>query len=443
MNTVYSIRPLKMKKSTLVLHPDTASALGIEKKKVVIINFGGLRQFADVYLNRELPKTEIQLSSGTMEELHLPQYPDYEILVHQNDLIIGPYIGMLMGREDKKLSPAYLKRMKIYLKDYERLHGAVVVFALDKVDTVKQKIEGYCYNPASMTFQKGVFPFPAAIYRTVGLSKSMKKAFLSLIGDRFFNSRYFNKWKMYEWYSRHPELSARVPYTVQFFKTQDVFDMLNKFGKAYIKPVSGLGGRGIVQVSQNKGKYVFKYREASANHTEVMENKNKAAVFLKKLLSHGRYLIQQPIELIQIKGRVVDFRCVMQKDPSGNWGCKAIIGRYGDKGSVVSNISSGGSAFKVDDFKEKGAPLSDTKLLHLSEEIGAFALQVCNTLDEYGIHCGILGLDIGVDREGKLWLIEINNRDPDPTIALDVNDRSLYVELKTGILAYAKALAGF
>jgi len=64
-------------------------------------------------------------------------------------------------------------------------------------------------------------------------------------------------------------------------------------------------------------------------------------------------------------------------------------------------------------------------------------------LDEYGLNCGTLGLDIGVDLEEKIWLIEINNRDPDPSIALNVHDLQLYYELKTGPLFYAKFLAGF
>ncbi|HHW48361.1 MAG TPA: hypothetical protein GXX14_07065 [Clostridiaceae bacterium] len=60
-----------------------------------------------------------------------------------------------------------------------------------------------------------------------------------------------------------------------------------------------------------------------------------------------------------------------------------------------------------------------------------------------GVNCGNFGVDIGIDREGHLWLIEVNNRDPDPSIALDIHDKPLYYSLKTGILYYAKSLAGF
>jgi carbamoylphosphate synthase large subunit len=79
----------------------------------------------------------------------------------------------------------------------------------------------------------------------------------------------------------------------------------------------------------------------------------------------------------------------------------------------------------------------------LQKKIADMAAAVANKLDEYGINCGTLGFDIGLDQMGRLWLIEINNRDPDPGIALDIHNTQLYYALKTGPLFYAKYLAGF
>jgi hypothetical protein len=87
--------------------------------------------------------------------------------------------------------------------------------------------------------------------------------------------------------------------------------------------------------------------------------------------------------------------------------------------------------------------LSTNLIESLETEIRVFAIDVCNALDESGINCGTLGLDIGVDKTGHLWLIEINNRDPNPSIALNIHDVHLYYQLKTGPLFYAKFLAGF
>lgn len=443
MNTSYKIKLLDEKKPTLTVHPETADLLGIGEKKIIALRFGCIRRFADVVRSGDAARTEIRLSAKLAADLHLPEYPEYEFRVSGNEMNIGPFIGMLMTREDSKLTPAALEKIKIYLSDYGKLHGAIVVFALDKADSAGQLVEGYCFNPESQSFEKGVFPFPAAIYRTVGLNEHWKNCFLTVLGDRFFNNTYFNKWDMYQWYSRNPDFSSKLPFTCVYQSAEDVFDQLEKYGRVFIKPLSGLGGHRITQIQQSGDGCVFQYRENGVNRNNVLGSREEAVEFIERRFSRGKYLIQQPIDLIQIDGGVTDFRCIMQKDQSAAWVCRAIIGRCGDKGSVVSNISSGGTAFCIDSLPVRSLPLPENKAVHLGKDIAAFAYKVCRALDQYGVNCGTLGLDIGVDIHGNLWLIEINNRDPDPTIALDIRDRPLYVKLKTGILFYAKALSGF
>jgi glutathione synthase/RimK-type ligase-like ATP-grasp enzyme len=443
MSNIYRIRAIDGKKTILRINPTTANVLGIGSRKIITLSFGNIRLFADVNESREVPEREIRLSNELMTNLHLPDYLEFEINVKRNEMIIGPYIGMLMRRENKRLTASFLERMKIYVKAYKELHGAVVIFALDKVDVAHKLIEGYCYNPISRNFEKGIYPFPSSMYRAIGLSNYWKNYFLSVLGDRFFNNNYFNKLEMYRWFSDYPSSGIRIPFTSVYKTAKDVFDLLDRFGKVYIKPVLGLGGRGIVRVQHENGVYVFNYRENGVNLSDELQSRDQATEYMRDKFAHGKYLIQQAIELIKYRGGVVDFRCIMQKDQSREWVCKAIIGRCGEQGSIVSNISNGGRAFKIEKMKEKSMPLSAEKILHLDDEIRSLALQICRILDELGLNCGTLGLDIGVDVEGNLWLIEINNRDPNPSIALNVHDFKLYEELKTGLLFYAKSLAGF
>jgi hypothetical protein len=291
--------------------------------------------------------------------------------------------------------------------------------------------------------QKGIFPYPKAIYRTIGLSPKWKGHFLSVIGDKLFNSRFFGKWEMYQWFSKEPQLNQNIPYTVLYHSPASVFDMLERFPIIYIKPVLGLQGRRIVRVSLKNKQYFFEFRENGTNRIVTLDDTGKTGEYISNRFSQGRYLVQQAVDLIEYKGRLIDFRCVAQKDQSNEWQCKAIIGRCGVKDSIVSNISSGGAAYTAEKILRKVNAASKEEIDGLKKRIEAFAITVCKKLDQYGINCGTLGLDIGLDREGRLWLIEINNRDPDPGIALDIHDLQLYYILKTGPLFYAKFLAGF
>ena len=443
MSNVITIIPSVDKHSEFIIHPKKAFEFNLDRKKLAYICFGNKKHYVNIKISEKIPQENVLLSKKLIDELHLPDYPVYEICVNKNEIIIGPYIGLLISEEDEKLTASRLRKKMAYVREYPKLHGAVAVFALNKVDTASRLIEGYCYNPVKNYWQRGIFPYPSSIYRTIGLSEKWKNHFLSAIGDKMFNDTFFSKWKMYQWFSNDTRINSHIPYTILYQSHQDVLDLLQKFKKIYIKPVSGLRGRRIVQISMENKLFVFKYREGGINSKVTLENPSEVSEFIQKRFNNGRYLIQQAIELLEYEGGTVDFRCIMQKNQSNSWVCKTIIGRQGDKGSIVSNISGGGTAFRAVDILVKAIPSSQENVFVLNKKIEYFAVDVCNALDEFGINCGTLGLDIGVDTQGGLWLIEINNRDPDLTIALDINDEQLYRTLKADQLFYAKSLAGF
>jgi hypothetical protein len=70
-------------------------------------------------------------------------------------------------------------------------------------------------------------------------------------------------------------------------------------------------------------------------------------------------------------------------------------------------------------------------------------LEVVQNIEQCGVHCGNLGIDIAVDNQKKMWIIEVNNLNPSPLFALDINDRPLFYQIKLMNMLYAKRLAGF
>ena len=443
MNNTVTIRATDEKNAGVIISPEKAAALGLTGRKCAVLRFGNIRCFSEIEYRGEPGGDTVLLTRRLMDQMHLPEYPLYELAVRGNEMVIGPFIGLLFSEKDSRLTASRLEACKLCVREYERLHGAVVVFALDKVDTAGRLVEGYGYNPGTDAFEKGIFPYPAAIYRTVGLSNKWRNHFLSAIGDRFFNYPYFNKWQMYRWLSSDPAVSAQIPFTALYESPDQLLRMLRQRQALYIKPMAGLGGRGVVRADVENGAFSFRYHENGANHRDTLSAQEEARTYCSLRFAHGRFLIQQAVELLRVDGRIADFRCIMQKDASGRWVCRAIVGRYGQKGSVVSNISSGGRTFSLSDMERLTDGFEHTRARFLQDALTRFALLVCGALDRTGVRCGSLGLDIGVDMRGKLWLIEVNNRDPDPSIALNEGDTALYYRLKAGPLFYAKGLAGF
>lgn len=443
MNRAVTIEANPGRRNEVMLHPEKAVMLGLEAKKFIAVSFGNVKQHAQIRISSETGRGILGLSPKLIRQLNLPDYPAYELRVIGTELRIGPYIGLLLSSADRKLTVSRLKRLLVYVHDYPGILGAVVLFALDRVDREARRIEGYCFNPVAKSWQRGIFPYPASIYRTIGLGAEWKNHFLSAMGDTLFNSRYFNKWELYRWFSGEPGIGPHLPHTQLYGEPQDVLDMLGRHGKVYLKPLLGLRGRGIVRASSNDQTYTFEYRENKDNRKIEFDDLQKAMNYLGDRFGKGKYLVQQGIDLLEFQGRVIDFRCIVQKNQFNEWVCQAIIGRAGVRDSVVSNISSGGEAFTAKETLRLATSYSNEQIEALTTRMRSFAITVCNRVSGFGVNCGTLGLDIGVDLQGELWLIEVNNRDPDPGIALDVHDTGLYQTLKTGPLLYAKYLAGF
>lgn len=417
--------------------------LGLRESRRVALVFGGLRHPVQVVPDGRLAPGRAQLSHRVMVHLHMPDYLEYELALRGGTLRVGPVIGLLVSRTAAELTPGRLSRLLRYVPDYSRLHGAVLAFALDRVDPAARLVEGYCYHPGTGRFEPGVFPYPGAIYRTIGLSRHWKDHFLDAMAGGIFNYPYFSKWDMHRWFAGDPAVGSHMPATVRYDSPRRAEEMLRRWGALYIKPASGLGGHGVVRARLDGGMVRFEYREGQQNRRDVVRLGAESDAYFTARFSHGHFLLQQALELIRVGGRVVDFRCVMQKDQSCRWQCRAVIGRLGRRGSVVSNISSGGSAFPAEELPRLPVTLPPEEAEALPGRLWKFAFAVCAAVDRAGLRCGTLGLDVGADAAGRLWLIEINNRDPDPTIALNIGDRPLYRRLKSGPLFYAKALAGF
>ena len=56
------------------------------------------------------------------------------------------------------------------------------------MDSANHLIDGYCYNPKTDTWQRGIFPYPLSIYNRSSLDEEWKNHFLSVIGDTVFNN---------------------------------------------------------------------------------------------------------------------------------------------------------------------------------------------------------------------------------------------------------------
>ncbi len=443
MSYEVSVKEQRSSKPVIIINSKLARNLNLLRKLRGVVSFGTQKNYVDILCSDKVDTGEIRLSTAVIEDLHIPDYPIYEIRVKDNEIILGPCIGIAVSQKFESITKRMLKEIALHTLDYTNIHGAIIVFSLDKVDKDKRLIEGYCYNPVEEKWNKGIFPYPRAISRKTHMNQKWQNHFLSIIGDSVFNNYSFNKLDMYRWFLKEDDIRKYLPETKIFKNHNDIYEMLDKYGTVYVKPISGMKGFGVVKVTDEGNKQIFRYRENDENIYLETEDEEKFKKIAEKLFTEDDHLIQQGLELFTFDGGIVDFRCVMQKNEAFTWQCNGIVARVGAKESIVSNISSGGAAMPAEDFIREEMAATEYDAFDLKERLISLCMKVCRALDEYGFNFATLGLDIGIDNMKNIWLIEVNNRKPHPGIALRANDIGGYYTILAGPMHYAKALAGF
>lgn len=443
MNSELSITAILKEENTLVLSYEDAAQLGLNTRKKGFVSVGVLKRFVNIRIEDRREAGVFSLSQNIIDELHLPLYVSYEIRTAGNEIKLGPCIGILLSNVHEKITEKRLQQLLSYYKNYDALHGAVLVFALDGMKQESLTLHGYCYNPKNDTFEEGIFPYPSAIYRRTGIPEPWKNHLATILGDRIFNNDYFNKWEMHQWLAEYKEMKEHLPYTVLFHQGKDILPLLERYGGVYIKPITGGRAKGVIQLIQVHDIRYFKFREEGENQEILVTSEGELVSLVDQLYKLEEYILQEPVDLLRVGEQLLDFRVMMQKDQHLAWGCTGIIGRIGAAEGVISSISSEGRGVAFEECMREQFQKTPQEIYMLREKITTFALKVCHLLDKTGIHCGELGLDIGLDKAYKLWLLEVNSRELDVAMALNINDPMMYYKARTMPLYYCKALAGF
>lgn len=379
---------------------------------------------------------EILLSQNIIQDFNLPLYCRYELTMKGKELWLGPFVGFLLTFDEENLDQ-YVHFLSDYLYFYEEIGGTVIAFSLQGINSNRLTVKGLIFNPASNQWEKGVFPYPSSFFiKSKMIPYPCIQHFQSVIGHTIFNNFHFDKWEMYQILNSFPPLKKYLPDSKLYGKPEDILNLLKQQNDLFIKPLNGSRGRSIYKLSSRNKGIAVRYRD----HTRMI-TKGEAKRVFKERLKKKAFIIQKSVDLISYEKKVIDFRIIMTRNGFGEWMETGIIARYGKKGSIVSNIRQGGTAEKGELALKKF--FLPEEVSQIKQEMSLVARQVAECLDKTGVHCANMGVDIGLDRNKKLWIIEIQHNNPDHTLALDGKDRGGYLQTLYNHMLYLKKLSGF
>ncbi|MBM4765349.1 YheC/YheD family protein [Bacillus sp. B15-48] len=419
--------------NSIKIHP--ATAIKWQVPSAGMIAYGRKSLQYHLVVDESLNDWQISLPHHIISHLGIPLCNPYELAIQKDKIRFGPYIGFLIGRKVANIE----RKLRKYIRHYDQLGGTLVAF--NRKGLRKEMIDGYIYNQEKKRWERSTFSYPSSIFRLSSLP--WNHHLYSSYRNKICNQRGFDKWLVHKNLSELSTINTYLPETTLLKDRHEIDDFLQRHRTLYIKPVGGSGGRRIIKISQENNSYYVRWREGKRRVKSSLMNQNELDAFLLKQLKARKYILQQGVELMSDKNRLIDFRLIISKNEKGIWHDFGLIGKYGVPDSIVSNISSGGKAEMGEITLKKAGKMTDEEVSNLRERISHIAFEIVKGMEKtFKVSYGDFALDFGVERNGKIWLIEVNPLG-DHTIALDAQNQKLFDDIIKANLMYMKKLAGF
>lgn len=337
---------------------------------------------------------------------------------------------------------SYFRRL---LTESKRLGIHAFLFTPEDVDHSRSKIYALHFDPVKKKWWRAWTSFPDMIFDRCRFQTTYRFRKLSEFRSRYPHLNYLNrplsnKWRIYQLFAENPLISDHLPDTKLFRNIRQLFTFIAKHRVIFLKPVNGTGGRGILRI-ERIGRDTYYVRGRDAKRRIIPEQTVGIRTLTRKVYAWVKgknYLLQKGIDISLSNGRVHDFRMLVQKNGSGMWQVTGCAGRIGAARSVTSNLHGGGKAVEMEKLLRERF-CEDKKIAAIRETSQILAMDIVEQLEQkYGRLCE-LALDLAIDRDGGVWLLEINPK-PGRNIFLQIQDYPAYRSAVTCPLEYAKWL---
>ncbi|MFD2671357.1 YheC/YheD family protein [Marinicrinis sediminis] len=289
-------------------------------------------------------------------------------------------------------------------------------------------------------WRRTVRPFPDVVFNRT-YSSQMKR--VHRLERKMGRNRVFNhitkldKWSLYHVMNT---MSASMPSTslpkTVLYHPDTLISMIQSHPNLMIKATRSSLGRNIWWVSRSDHVYTVFQDMNTPLHTAQTSEELRTLLHMILPPTH-RYLIQQKLELLQIDGRCVDFRIMIQKNRYGSWEATGSLARIAYKAYFVTNMTK--QVTDIPTILERAGFSSDQITCYM-RNIHRLCLHHAASIDLSGLHFGELGFDVALDTSGRIWVLEVNGK-PSKKCFLQLNDHAIIKRLYTQPIAYATYLA--
>ncbi|MCS1352657.1 YheC/YheD family protein [Mechercharimyces sp. CAU 1602] len=193
-----------------------------------------------------------------------------------------------------------------------------------------------------------------------------------------------------------------IPET-QWLNAGSLKNMSDRYPLLFVKPDKGGGGVGVIRIRRiSLTLFEVRYRRLQ----QRVERDGLYEQVWKWMLKGRKYLVQRGIESVSYQGRPFDYRILLQR-PAGKWQISGMIAKVAAPGEIVTNSRKGRSALSVEKSLSYFTPSPAYQKL-LCEELRDLSFNVASVLEKRYAGLKELGIDLGLDQEGRFWIYEVN-----------------------------------
>jgi hypothetical protein len=418
-----------------ILPKDVYKALNLDAEITYTFHFG-LSMATPVLKCSESNDKVMYTSYDLFDKLNLLQNSTINIWRKGSDIHLGPVVGIFTSKNHVMImSEKSINRNAREHINAGRSEGCICYyFYASSIDWARKRVKGFAYMPEIKKCGFSWFPLPEVLYDKVPAGRSKKYPVITETRRKLKNTpgikpinslNVLGKLETYEALVKYDESKKYLPETIIYSSFDDVTRMLDKNDLIFLKSYYGGGGSEVLSIEQIHNKYKFNYYD-NGPHEIILDKINEVKKLVTKYVGTKKFIVQQGIRLLPYKGCNMDVRLFVMKNELGKWETIFKGARVTKKDFKITNNHAGGVYAIYEQIyhglvKEHGSinipspeklSLTATKLAACLElEMGAF---------------GEIGLDLGIDTKGNIWLIEANSK-PDKVIRgiRDINGKPL------------------
>jgi len=162
-------------------------------------------------------------------------------------------------------------------------------------------------------------------------------------------------------------------------------------------------------------------------------------VQIRKMNGNRSFIIQKAIDLARINGRFFDIRVMMMRDGKRKWNYAGMLAKVSGTGSIVSNVGSGrGYAIPIEEALKKSLHWNKQHIAHVKKQLIRLSNTIIHYSGKFPFYSFESGIDLAVDRNGRIWIIEVNLHNPSHALFNKISDKTYYRHIIRLYSAYKK-----